>query len=59
MTKIAAIVAVVNSVLALAIAFGVEITAEQAALVVAVANAGVVAVAAYLDPEIPWFPPTR
>lgn len=54
MTKTAVIVGAANSALALLIAFGVDISAEQAAAIVAALNAVIVAAAAVLDPQVPW-----
>lgn len=54
-TKTAALVGVVNSAIALLVAFGIDVTAEQSAAIIAVANALMLAAAAYLDPEVPWF----
>lgn len=59
MTKTVAIVGAVNSALALLIAFGVDISSEQAAAIVAVVNALAVAVAAYFDPKVPWVGPAE
>lgn len=54
MSKQAATVALVNAVLALAIAFGVDVSeAAQAAIVTAV-NAVFIAVWAWLDPSVPY-----
>lgn len=54
MTKSVAIIGVVNAALALALAFGVDLTQEQTAAIVGVVNAGLIVAAAFLDPKIPF-----
>jgi hypothetical protein len=54
MTKSAAIVAFVNAALALAYAFGWNVSAEQQVAIVAAVNAVLVLIAAWRDPAVPF-----
>lgn len=54
MTKTAAILGLVNAIMAAVLAFGVDITAEQQFAIIAVVNAILVFVTAFIDPKIPW-----
>lgn len=54
MTKSAAIIACVNAALALAYAFGWDVSAEQQVAIVAAVNAGLVLIAAWRDPAVPF-----
>lgn len=54
MTKTAAILGAVNAVLALALAFGFDITPEQQAAVTGIVNAVLILGAALLDPKVPF-----
>lgn len=53
MTKTAAVVAFVNSVLLVVTAFGLELSQEQQAAIIGVVNALIVLVAALIDPRVP------
>jgi uncharacterized membrane protein len=54
MTKSAALVGLVNAALALAYAFGWDVSAEQQVAIVAAVNALLVVVAAWRDPAVPF-----
>lgn len=53
-----AIAGVVNALLALALAFGLELSDAQAAAIVGVVNATLVLVAAWRDPSVTGFGPS-
>lgn len=54
MTKSAALLGVVNGVLALLLAFGVDVSNEQQAAITGIVNAVLVAVVAWRDPAVPF-----
>ena len=54
MTKTAAILGVVNAVLALLLAFGFDVTPEQQAAITGIVNALLVLGAALFDPQVPF-----
>lgn len=54
MTKQAAILGVVNALLALLIAFGTDITQDQQVAITAAVNAVLIAGAAFFDPAVPF-----
>lgn len=54
MTKTAAILGAVNAALALLLAFGVNVTQEQSAAIIAGVNALLILVAAIKDPAVPF-----
>lgn len=54
MTKTAAILGAVNAVLALLLAFGVDVSSEQQAAITGIVNALLVLGAALLDPQVPF-----
>lgn len=54
MTKAAAIIGLTNALLALVIAFGIEVTQAQQAGITGVVNAVLVLTFALIDPKIPW-----
>ena len=54
MTKSAAIVGVVNAVLAGLLAFGVELTEAQTVAIVGIVNTFLIAFAAFKDPKVPF-----
>lgn len=54
MTKTAAILGVVNAILALLLAFGFNVTPEQQAAITGVVNAILILGAAIFDPRVPF-----
>lgn len=54
MTKSAALLGVVNAVLALLLAFGIDVSPEQQAAVTGIVNAILVAAVAWHDPTVPF-----
>jgi uncharacterized membrane protein len=53
-TKSAAIVAIVNSALALLLAFGVSLSDDQQLAIIGAVNAALVLIAAWHDPKVPF-----
>lgn len=54
MTKSAAIMGVINALLAALLAFGIALTDTQVVAISAAANAVLILIAAFLDPKIPF-----
>lgn len=54
MTKTAAILGLTNALLALLLAFGVEVTEHQQFAITGLVNAVLVAGVAFIDPKVAW-----